>query len=285
MFGPHVVALIDFLGQASALARWDFVPSGAAEVSQWSLAVRQSMGRVALWRDEFRQQFEQYHSTKRDHENLFISRVPAETGDRFNDFRQTALHHQYFSDTIIFYSPLQNEHGYWKVSNVAAFFVVCSLRFLTSLTEHTPLRGSIEVGMLSQFETGDPYGPGLAKAHQLESEVADYPRIVVGPTLLSYLDWLENNSGDDGATKANRIISSKCRDLITQDSDGRWILDYLNDTFANACDKAAEWRKTQAKAFAFVQAELDSFRDKGDKKLTERYERLAAYFVSRGSGR
>lgn len=283
MFGPHVVALIDFLGQSNQLARWDCVPSTVGKVDEWVKAVRESMGRVLTWREEFDKRFSQYEKSLDAYEQDFSTGAPAEKVKQFNEFRQTTLHHQHFSDTLIFYSPLQNEHGYWQVSNLAGFFVVCGTLFLGSLTTSTPLRGAIEVGMLSRFPTGDPYGPGLAKAHYLESKVADYPRIVVGPTLLSYLDWLQNHPDRDAPAQANRVVASQCRDHITQDADGQWIVDYLNDTFADAGGNPVGWRKIQTEAYASVRAELARFYNEGNDKLVKRYERLDAYFRSRGS--
>lgn len=282
MLGPHVVALVDFLGQSSELAKWDFVPTTVAETATWVPAVRNTMGRVLTWREEFDKGFAQYQKSVDAYEQDFSTAAPPEKLKQFNEFRQMELHHQHFSDTLIFYSPLQNEHGYWQVSNVVGFLAVCGTLFLGSLTTDTPLRGAIEVGMLSRFSTGDPYGPGLAKAHYLESKVADYPRIVVGPALLSYLEWLQNHPDHDAPAQANRIVAAQCRDHITRDADGQCIVDYLNDTFANAAGNPTGWHEIQAQAYVFVQAELARFRREGNDKLARRYEQLDAYFRSRG---
>jgi hypothetical protein len=40
------------------------------------------------------------------------------------------------------------------------------------------------------------YGPGLVSAHVLESEVAQYPRVVVGPGLMRYLAALQSRRPD-----------------------------------------------------------------------------------------
>ena len=286
MFGPHIVALIDFLGQSSELAKWDFIPNTVTETAVWVPAVRSTIGRVLMWREEFERRFTEYQKSLDAYEQSFSTAALPEKLKQFNEFRQTTLHHQHFSDTLIFYSPLQNEHGYWQISNVVGFLVVCGTLFLGSLTTSTPLRGAIEVGMLSRFPTGDPYGPGLAKAHYLESKVADYPRIVVGPTLLSYLDWLQNHSDRDAPAQANRVVAAQCRDHITKDADGQWIVDYLSDTFANAGGNPTGWHQMQREAFAFVTAEQARFAagtDTGSQKLARRYTRMVDYFRSRGS--
>lgn len=284
MFGPHVVTLIDFLGQSGQLVKWDFSPETVGEVDEWTRAVRQSMGIVMAGREAFEKFFAQYQQTLRASEEKFITGAPVEQRRQFDEYRQASMDHAHFSDTIILYSPLANEHEHWQVSNVIGFLVVCGGLLLESLANKAAFRGAVDVGMLSRFPSGDPYGPGLAKAHYLESKVAEYPRIIVGPTLLSYLDWLQSRPDSDAPTEANRTVATLCRDHITQDTDGCWIVDYLNDTFANAAGNPAGWRQSQASAFTFIQSELDRFKREKNEKLAKRYEALAAYFRSRGSG-
>lgn len=289
MFGPHVVALIDFLGQSNELSKWDFVPNTVTETAKWVPAVRNTLGRVLLWREEFEKRFAAYLQLLREFEEQFAPKEPAELRRKFDEYRQTSIRRQHFSDTLIFYSQLQNDHGYWQVSNIAGMIVTCGALMLAALNHNTVFRGAIEVGMLTHFppdpdgRPGDPYGPGLAKAHYLESKVAQYPRIVVGPTLISYLDTTINNPDSDRVAQANRAVALQCRQHLAQDTDGCWIVDYLNDTFANAGGNPAGWRKLQADACAFVGAELARFRSAADAKLTKRYDRLDAYFRSRGS--
>jgi hypothetical protein len=290
MFGLHVVALIDLLGQPAQLAKWDSVPQRATETSAWESAVRNTVGRMLMWRDEFNKRFEGYLQTLRNGQEQFALSRPPEVLQQFDEYRQTTIQHQHFSDSLIFYSPLVNEHGYLQVSNVIAMLCTCGALMLEALRRQSVFRGAIEVGVLTRFpaETegcpGDPYGPALAKAHCLESMAAEYPRIVVGPGVLSYLEALRKDAADDSPARANRVVADLCCHHIAKDSDGRWIVDYLNDTFARAGGKPAGWRQTQADAFTFVQAELARFRNEGNEKLLKRYERLAAYFVAHGSG-
>lgn len=287
MFGPHVVTMIDLLGQSAELMKWDFVPNTIAETAKWVPAVRNSVGRVLLWREEFEKRFAAYLQSLRNFEEQFAPKEPTDLRRKFDEFRQTSIRRQHFSDTLIFYSQLQNEHGYWQVSNVAGMSVTCGALMLAALNHKTVFRGAIEVGMLTHFppdsdrRTGDPYGPALAKVHHLESKVADYPRIVVGPTLLSYLDMTIRNSDTDGPAQANRAVAQQCRQHLAQDADGCWIVDYLNDAFANAGGNPAGWRKLQTDAFAFVESELARFKSAGDNKLEKRYSRLQAYFRAR----
>jgi len=281
-FGPHVVALIDFLGHAGELAKWDFVPGTVTEMAEWVPAVRNSMGRVLRWREEFEGVFYRNKAESDRYMEQASVGQPAERRRQFDEYRKTSLLAAHFSDTLIFYSPLQNEHGYWQTSNIAKMIGTCGVLMLVALATKTVFRGAIEVGMLCRFPTGDPYGPALAKAHHLEAKVADYPRIIVGPGLLSYLDTTLKNTDMGWPAKANRAVATACQRLITQDTDGCWIVDYLSDQFVFDAAIREASQQVRSKAYAFIQAELERFKKEGNDKLVKRYERLLAYFRSRG---
>jgi len=282
VFGPYVVALVDFLGQASELAKWDFAPGNADQSAQWFRAVQETVGRVIAWRGRFEECFRQGRAHGERFSQQFSEGQPVEPRQRFDEFRKTSLHTAHFSDTLIFYSPLQNEYGYWQVANVASMIATYGILMLEALAPKTVFRGAIEVGMLSQFPSGDPYGPSLAKAYYLEAKIADYPRIIVGPDVLSYLDATLRNPKTDGAATSNRNVAAICREFITQDTDGCWIVDYLSEKLASPTTDPALRQQVLGAARAFVQAELDRFAQAGDEKLVARYERLLAYFRSRG---
>ena len=57
MFGLHVVALMDILGQSSELAKWDYLPPTSSPSASWIQAVRNTVGRVMIWRNEFEKRF------------------------------------------------------------------------------------------------------------------------------------------------------------------------------------------------------------------------------------
>lgn len=155
--------------------------------------------------------------------------------------------------------------------------VACGVLLLAGLNSKRVFRGAVEVGMLTCLESGDPYGPALARAHHLENKAADYPRIVVGPGVLSYLDAVERSEGEDPSIRAIRALARTCRTFLAQDSNGCWYVDYLADAFANAGGDPASCRKLQTDALVFVRSELARFRATQNKILVERYERLAAY--------
>jgi len=282
VFGLYVVALIDFLGQSSELAKWDFAPANPDQGAEWFRAVQASVGRVLAWRTRFEECFRQARAHGERFSQQFSEGQPVELRQRVDEFRKTSLHAAHFSDTLIFYSPLQNEYGYWQVANVASMIATCGTLMLEALARKTVFRGAIEIGMLSRFPTDEPYGPALAKAHDLEAKVADYPRIIVGPDLVSYLDATLRNPKTAAAAMSNRNVAAICHEFIAQDAHGCWIVDYLSEKLAGPTAGTSLRHQVLGEARAFVQAELDRFTKAGDAELAKRYERLLAYFRSRG---
>jgi hypothetical protein len=281
-FGPHAVALVDFLGQSAGLAEWDFSPVTDDQREGWLAAVRTTMGRVMELRERFSRACNDFLNALQTYAGSHPATAPAEVVAEFNRFRATKILFAHFSDTIIVYTPLLNEHDYWQVSNIGGLLISCGTLFLQALATGTVLRGAIEVGMLGQFPTGDPYGPVLASAHRLESRIADYPRIVVGPDVCRYLTWLENLPGGQPATSANRALADMCRTMLTEDDDGCTIVDYLAGPFLGEGTDAEKLREERSLAYRFASRELERFQKARDTHLAARYERLLAYLRSHG---
>lgn len=279
-FGHHVVALIDFLGQARDLAKWDYLPQSEDEQPEFISAVRDTYGRIMHWREQFEKMFASW---------LEPAGIPSWVTDPdpqdvevFRKFQECPLGFVHFSDTIVVYSPITNPHGFLQAHNACAMIITCGVLLLSALAQKIVFRGAIEIGMAGRFPQTDLYGPVLAKAHYLESKVADYPRILVGLDLLSYLVALRDNPETDGPARANRGLAERCLRLLCQDEHGCWMVDFLSDEFATLGRSGEEWKTLCEMAFSFVVSERDRFIKQGDKKLAPRYERMATYFGARG---
>lgn len=282
IFGHHVVALVDFLGQASELSQWDFLPTDEREMTQFIEALRKTFGRIWAWRGEFEKVFNAWLCT---YESVLLEpRSAPDGGTTFRKFKETTLDLMHFSDSIVAYSPLENRHGFHNLGGVCGLLVTTGSLLPAALAQQSVFRGAVEIGMAGRFPQADLYGPALAKAHYLESKVAEYPRIVVGPILLKYLYALEHNPEDSGPARANRKAASFCLSVLTQDSDGTHIVDYLGDGFATRATNRPGLKMLHDRAFEFVSSQLDHFTRQKDTKLIERYERLLGYFRSRGYG-
>ena len=77
-----------------------------------------------------------------------------------------------------------------------------------------PVRGGIDIGVGVDLYPNEVYGPVAASAYKLESEVADYPRIVIGSGLLDYVLWLESTRGSDWNAVKTRELATTCREVV-----------------------------------------------------------------------
>ena len=66
--------------------------------------------------------------------------------------------------------------------------------FLVTLVWGHPARGGLDVGLGVEIAPGEVYGAALERAYQLESEVAQHPRLVIGKELVAYLDFLTSRA-------------------------------------------------------------------------------------------
>lgn len=90
------------------------------------------------------------------------------------------------------------------------------------LNEGILLRGGITVGDVA-LSYGQLFGPAVIRGYELESQVARFPRIVVGEEVLIEVKrnpalWTH----DDGETEFKAVMS-----LLRRDFDGEYFVDYL----------------------------------------------------------
>ncbi len=124
-------------------------------------------------------------------------------------------------------------------------------------------------------------GPVVVGAYELESNVAKWPRIVVGDEVRTYLQKAttapSDHVGDGGQQLARKLLST----LVTSE-DGSTMIDFLSKSFRDVCGPASA--ENVHKANRFVLAERDRWRmvdDERGRKLADRYETLARYFERR----
>ncbi len=280
MFGHHVVTLIDFLGQKSKLAKWDFMPETEYDKQEFLGAVQDTFGEITRWRDQFKEKFHIWLDSNKPPAWL-IDAVP-DRGQALREYAETRIDFDHFSDMIVVYSPIVNRYGHANANTIMAHVYTTGTLMLAALCQGSVFRGAIEIGMAGQFDTIGIYGPVLSDVHHLESKIAEYPRIMAGRRLCEYVALHVENLEGAGPARANRAVALLCSRLLGEDLDGDWIVDYMGDGFADLATKKDDWQTLRTNAHAFVQRELKRFKNSGDTKLIERYERLAAYNRSRG---
>jgi hypothetical protein len=119
----------------------------------------------------------------------------------------------------------------------------------------------------------------VAKAYELESCVAQYPRIIVSDRTIGFLEAHRQNMDNDIYSQGNRRFAEMCLNMIMQDNDGNFFIHYLSDSFREYITKGLH-SDIYKEAINFVQSKYEKHRAKQDSKLAFRYSNLLSYFIA-----
>jgi len=154
-----------------------------------------------------------------------------------------------FSDCIVISTPIQD-----KMIDFHEFLLYINWLLLANIVESSlgrlPLRGAITRGSYYTDEKDLTFGKALVKAHEIESQLACYPRIIVNPNDLqpevvrqstervhyAFLQAGLNKKAEGGLKPFNEYTHSVRRDFdgllhcnylsCLQNYDGSWIDDF-----------------------------------------------------------
>ncbi|KPG94481.1 hypothetical protein AK821_19955 [Pseudomonas sp. RIT-PI-r] len=149
---------------------------------------------------------------------------------------------------------------------------------VNSLAVGTPIRGAMEISWGIELHDNELYGAVVANSYHLESTIAKYPRIVVGPITVSYLMAHEREPiTDDKLLIHSKNLAKMCLSLLTKDKDDYYVVDYLGENFKSAIlQQESQSLFIAGREFARSQHELH--KSAKNKILEERYEWLLEYF-------
>ena len=162
-----------------------------------------------------------------------------------------------------------------------AFVATCGIGLL-SLSVHVPMRAGLDVGVATQINNKEIYGPALESAFYLESKLAEYPRFLIGKELINYLLWVENQKCNTRIGEVAKETAKYCRQMVIQDTDGRYMLDFLGEKIKEASEDVID-PNLVASAFNFVIEQYKKYLKDENDKLASRYYKLLRYFQSRKS--
>ena len=160
-----------------------------------------------------------------------------------------------------------------------SFVATCGIGLL-SLSVQVPMRAGLDVGVATQIDDDEIYGPGLERAFYLESQLAEYPRFLVGNELMSYLIWVKKQKCGTRIGQVAKEMAQFCRKMIIQDTDGRFMLDFLGDKIKGMSGEFFK-KKEIVSALEFVNSQYKKYLEQNNEKLASRYYRLLRYFHSR----
>jgi len=275
---PHVVCILDVLGQKDRLAEWAEIDVGNPAASM--PAIKKTAGTIVVLEKmvrDFLAAFDQPPELDR-----LIASLPEDKREAAARFKDCSLGTQQFADTFVFYAPTANSFG--DVSPTALYRVLtgCCTTMLTCLAAGVAMRGSICVGWGVELEDHNFYGPALGEAHRLETTVAEYPRIVVAESTLRFIQTLQEGQGGSDIDKLMSVLASQCRAMVGEHDDGIAMVDFLGEGFrCIACGPGSETLDRVKRAYRFTCSEAERFKSDGNEKLAGRYERVRRYIEYR----
>ncbi|MEX2217674.1 MAG: hypothetical protein WD749_02850 [Phycisphaerales bacterium] len=275
----YAVALVDVLNQRQALMQWAVVTEDDKPGAEFLAKLKATVGRILDVRKMLRDYVEGFAERNLPPQDVW-STLPESMRQEYLAFSTSNLRMQSFSDTAILYAPMRAHRGEPLMKDVYGIIGGVAMLIPGLLSVGVAARGAIEIGAGTgdAFE-GQIYGPCLAMAHHLESGVADYPRVVIGPHLNKYLRGFAARKPKDPWSALSWEMANEIRNsFVANDDDGRPIVDFLGPGMRQ---QREAMKPFVHRAFAFVQRERDRFKRDGNKKLEDRYARLLRYFELR----
>jgi len=274
----HALCILDFLGQRNRLAEWANLDMDNPHVPQ--PCIKKTAGTVLAFQelvDTFLAEFE-----KPSRVEGAVQSLSPEKQDVLTRCKDCRLGTQQFSDTFVFYAPTTNSRGDVSAGAIYRILTACCMTMLVSLAAKAPVRGSICVGLGVELDEHNFYGPVLAEAYHIESELAQWPRVLVSKSAARFINFLTNKEGNDDLTKIMRLLGNICASMICQDCDGQLMVDFLGKGIQDICNgKPSELTSTVKMSYEFVRSEADRFRKDKNAKLALRYHLLQQYIESR----
>ncbi len=276
LFQHYLVVFIDILGQRRILREIKDLPTKDIEEEGFIKNIRATIGKVDAVRGAFRNFFKAAESHTAN-----TKLVPPEHREEFIASQKSEAYFYGFSDSIIIAVPLMsNDENCTAINGVYSAFVATSGISLIGLAAQITLRGGLDVGIATQIEGRELYGPALERAYFLENNLAEYPRFIIGKELFMYLNWVENQQFKTRLGEVAKKIAKFCREMIVQDTDGRAILDFMGERVREAADTSINAELVKS-ARDFVASQYKRHFDDENHKLSSRYFRLLRYINSR----
>lgn len=272
-FGHYLVAFVDLLGQRGRLRKLDALPSdeNGPEYSEFVQVVKDTVGAV---HDLQKTAYDYFNSFTKNEKNNPLNALPG-----FNKLNKTEIKFQHFSDGLVIYVPLRTDEGYSPSKGVYGALAACGGLCLLGLAKKRPVRIGLSIGVAAELHENELYGKAIADAYELESYVAQYPRIVASDEVLNYLLGYANVEceNSDFECQITKKMADASLKLLSRDFDGRVIVNYLGDFFRNHLMAGADEIVYQ-RAKSFIDEELKKHQEEQNTKLAFRYAMLHGYF-------
>lgn len=277
LVGNYCVSFIDLLGQRAALQGQGLLPTFKSEDERkkFDAILRESIGAISKLQSQAEDMLDGILNPNL--ESPFRAALPPEQHAIWDEMQRARVTTQRWSDGLMSFVHLGDSEVKCRMNGVYGLFCLAGTLCLLGLANRHPIRGAIEVAWGVELSPGELYGAAVARAYELESEVAQYPRIVVGSETVKLLGAHRANPEQDPFLQTDRALAELCLGMLVQDVDGYWLLHYLGEKFQHAVSHAHHTELYVA-ARKFVCEQLFEHQASRNTKLAFRYSHLLQYF-------
>ena len=275
----YCVSFIDLLGQRAALRGQGLVPKidSPEEKAAFLQVLKESVGTIANLQKRATDMLAE--ATGADPEPPRRGPLSPEQKLIWGEMNRTDIRTQRWSDGLVSFVNLGDKSILCPLNGVFHLFGLAGALCFLGLSSNRPLRGAIETAWGMELHPGELYGAVIARAYELESEIAQYPRIVVGSGTIQLLIAHQQNPLEDVYSQHNRGLADLCLKMLARDLDGYWIVNYLGRTFRESITQAEHDEMYEA-ADRNVVAQHEMHQKAGNSKLAFRYANLRHYFAA-----
>lgn len=275
-FQYYLVVFLDLLGQRETLRSIKTLPDTKEEGEVFLDKVKDSISKV----QDVRKWFKAYFDAEQEHK-VNTELVAPKDREEFLSTQKSNPQYSFFSDATIITVPLgSDDESCTAINGVSsALFAVCAVG-LSALADGIVVRGGLDVGVALEIQDKEVYGPALERAYYLESQLAEYPRFVVGTELMKYLLSINDQKPTTRHGEFAKLKAAECLRMLVKDTDGRFMLDFLGKQVKKYSEGTID-KNLIIEVIRFVKSQHEQCQNKGNEKLAARYYRLMAYINSR----
>ncbi len=277
----YCIGFIDLLGQREEYKDEGFLPQFASDEERKAFLqkIKRTIGPIFDLQkdadDMMQAALSPISETKRT--------LPPELHDTYDKMQKTRIKRQRWSDGLVFFACLGDPDIKCPTNALYYLFALTGSMCFLGLAKKRPIRGAIDIAWGVELHDNELYGAAVAKAYELESYVAQYPRIVVSDRTINYLEVYRQINDNDYYSQCNQRLAEICLNLVAQDVDGQFFIHYLGNSFKDYISQSQHDYLYQ-KAAEFIQGQCERYRsakgNKLSKKLSFRYSHLLSYFMA-----
>lgn len=270
----YCISFVDLLGQRDEYKGEGLLPLSEDERQQFLNKIKKTINPIY----NLQKSSSQYWKGFLNHKGTLRDKLTVAEQKRYDEIKEIEVKQQRWSDGLVYFVALNQERVKCPITGILYIIGVVGSLCFVGLSRKYPIRGSVDISWGVELHPDELYGAAVANAYEIESEIAQYPRIVVGERVIDCLNSFIQNPDTDIFSEYNRGVAKKCLDMIITDFDGNYIIDYLGQSFKEKFKD--KYEKLFELAFQYINEQLEYWYKNKNTKLLMRYNYLFSYFES-----